>query len=86
MHIYQTQARYAVGPLFTLYISAMMDSFNWLVEAPGMKDVWSATIIKNGQLFVMMYSINLMQQSSVDKRDIPKWVCMSISTFTGTYG
>ena len=63
----------------------MMDSYDWLVEARSMKDVWRSATMKNGELSVTMDLIILMQQSSVDKWDIPKWVCMSISTFKGTY-
>ena len=59
----------------------MTDSYDWLVEAQSMKDVWRSAIMKNGELSAMMDLTTLMQQSSADKWDTPKWVCMSISTF-----
>ena len=59
----------------------MMDNYDWLVEAQSMKDVWRSAIMKNGELSATMDLTIPMQQSSADKWDTPKWVCMSIFTF-----
>ena len=54
----------------------MMDNYDWLVEARSMKDAWRSAITKHGELSAMMDLILLMQQSSADKWDTPKSVCI----------
>ena len=65
--------------MYILQRFVMMDNYDWLVEAQSMKDAWRSAIMNNGELSVMMDLTMLMHQSSADKLDTPKWVCMSTS-------